>query len=205
MSHQNHPFILGEKYADRRGQYTVLAVEGDRLRIRYDSDEVETYGDIVIKARIFKNILSEQRNLHPIQTDRYFFFLGFLAKHGEFQAEVPPQSQANFEEHYKLLVGETPLIHRDGYFPIEIETTWDKWGPELRIYFPEIDDNRIDLPGSVDPRPASAPETLRINNNGFWWKLVALGFRLGRCHDVGKIRASIPAKFHANYEEGLHH
>lgn len=197
-----HPFIIGEMYADRRGEYTVVGIEGRRITIQYrDGTRVE--GDIEIKARIYGNILAEQKSLHPIQTGGYFQFLGFLARHSEFNAEVPPQSQPSFEEHYLLLTGTRPIPHSNGYFPISIQTTWDKWGPELRIYFPGSGAD-LDLPPEVEVRPGNNAGVSRINNNSFWWNLVRVGFRLGRTHETDRIRESIPAQFQATFDAGMH-
>lgn len=198
---QNHPFIVGERYADRIGEYTVIAIKGDLLKIKYD-DGKEAEGGIEIKARIFKNILNEHRHFHPIQSQGYFFFLGYLAAHAELHAEVPPQSQPGFEENYLMLVGVRPKLHVDNYFPIHIVTTWDKWGPELRIYFPEVKHN-VDLPPGVDLKAGNEPGILRVNNNQFWWTLIKLGFRLGKQHDVAKIRSTIPPKFQTDFGAGM--
>lgn len=196
-----HPFIVGERYSDRLGEYTVVGIEGARIRIEYDNG-TQTDGAIEVKARIYRNILAEQKVLHPIQTEGYFYFLGFLATNSEFNAEVPPQSQESFEEGYFLLAGERPIEHTEGYFPIHIETTWDKWAPELRIYFPETT-LKFEFPPDVETRPGTGPGFLRINNNRFWRLLVKLGFRLGKTHNVDMIRLSIPAKFHSNFDAGL--
>jgi hypothetical protein len=196
----SHPFIIGERYADRRGDYTVIGIEGDRITIEYD-DGMRDGGAIEVKARIYKNILVEQRSLHPIQTEGYFYFLGFLAGHSEFNAEVPPQSQASFEEQHFLLTGIRPRLHSQGYFPIRIETTWDKWAPELRIIFPDVN-LRFDLPPDIEIRAGNEPGVVRINNNKFWRLLVRIGFRLGREHNVEMIRASIPSQFREAFDNG---
>jgi hypothetical protein len=199
-SEMAHPFIVGETYLDRRGEYEVRRVDGSRMTIRYADGKEET-ADVAIKARIYQNILSEQTSLHPHQSEGYFETLAFLAKSAEFQAEVPPQSQANFEEKYFMLTGARPQVGRDGYFPISIVTTYDKWGPELRIYFPDSG-RRLEFPSGVDVRGGHAPGMLRINNNDFWWKLVRVGFRLGSRHDVSTIRASIPPKYVTAFDAG---
>jgi hypothetical protein len=196
-----HPFIIGEMYADRRGEYIVVEIEGRQITIQY-ANGTRAVGDIEIKARIYGNILAEQRFLHPLQTDGYFRFLGFLARHSEFNAEVPPQSQANFEEHYLLLTGTRPIPHSNGYFPISIQTTRDKWGPELRIYFPEPGPG-FDLPPQIEIRPGNNPGIVRINNNWFWWTLVRIGFRLGTVHDVNMIRGHVPAGLRPTFEATL--
>ena len=147
------------------------------------------------------NILAEQKCAHPYQSAGYFEALGFLAKHADFQAEVPPQSQPHFEQNYSSLTGTHPVLHRDGYFPIRIQTTYDKWGPELRIYFPDPG-RGLDLPSDVEIRSGSTPEVVRINNNGFWWRLIKVGFRLGRNHQIAEIRQRIPRQYQPDFDGG---
>lgn len=196
-----HPFIIGERYVGRRGEYTVVGIDGNLLRIVYD-DGTQAEGEIEIWARVYRNILAEYKALHPRQSDGYFCFLGFLSKQGDFQAEVPPQSRDGFEERYSLLTGQRPNQHSQGYYPIHIDTIWDKWAPELRIYFPETH-STFDLPPGVEVRAGHEATSVRINNNRFWWQLVGIGFRLGREHDVNRIRESIPSKNRPSFDAGM--
>ena len=194
-----HPFIVGEKYFDRDGPYEVLAIDGNRITIRYDTGRIAT-SPIALKARIYQNMLADERVRHPYQSPGFFSTLGFLARRSEFHAEVPPQSRGNFEERYRMIVGRLPTPHIDGYFPIAVETPRDKWGPELRIYFPAVDD--LEFPPAVQPRTGTTPGSLRINNNHFWWRLVHLGFRLGTNHDTANIIATVPTRYQAAYNAG---
>lgn len=111
-----HPFIVGERYQDRRGTYTIRAIDERGMKIEYEyEDGTRDTAGIEIKARIYKNMLAELRAFHPLQTDPYFYFLGFLAKSSEFNAEVPPQSQAGFEGRYLLVIGSHPALHQSFY------------------------------------------------------------------------------------------
>lgn len=196
-----HPFVIGERYSDRRGEYRVIEIKEKVMTIEYE-DGARAENNIDVKERIYRNILAEHKVLHPILSESYFNFMGFLARTSDFNAEVPPQSQTAFEERYYLLTGTRPRPHQEGYFPISIRTTWDKWAPELRIYFPKLDSN-FDLPPEVEVRAGNEPGIQRINNNRFWWNLVTAGFRLGRAHEITKIRAGVPAKFRDTFSAAL--
>ena len=196
-----NPFIVGERYLDRKGEYTVTRLEGGKVAYRYD-DGTEKISDVELKSRIYLNILTEQKSVHPYQSSQYFWGIGFLARRSEFQAEVPPQSREGFEENYLILTGTRPTPHDRGYYPIHIRTTYDKWGPELRIYFPDKG-HKIDLPAHAEIRPGNEAGVLRINNNRFWWQLVRAGFRLGVHHEVERIREGIPVKYQPDFEKGL--
>ena len=194
-----HPFIVGGQYCDRCGSYEVLEIKGDKVRIRYDTGR-EMLADIAMKARIYGNLLREGQLLHPHQSPAYFRTLAFLARSGEFHAEVPQKSRDAFEENYRNITGHRPILHKDKYFPIEVVKDYDKWGPELRIYFP--DEDELVFPPSVQLKPGHRPGTLRINNNDYWWQLVRVGFRLGIGHDVDRIRESVPMVFRVHFDDG---
>jgi len=53
------PFIVGHKYYDRDGEYTVAAVDEDRITIER-SDGRRTVADAALKARIHRNVLMER-------------------------------------------------------------------------------------------------------------------------------------------------
>jgi len=193
-------FIIGQRYFDRKGAYTVIEIRDGKVKFKYDDGQVNV-GDITVKSRIHSNILAEQKSQHPYQSHSYFKTLGFLARRAEFHAEVPPKSQSGFEDRYLKLVGKRPVLHKDKYFPIEVVKDDDKWAAELRIYLPETEG--LDFPSDVELRSGHSSGILRINNNEFWWRLIGLGFRLGTGHAVQLIKSNIPAAFAADFEAGM--
>lgn len=54
----DHPFEVGGRYQNEKGDYEVLAIEGERMLIRY-ADGTEQYAKISIQARIWQRILDE--------------------------------------------------------------------------------------------------------------------------------------------------
>jgi hypothetical protein len=59
-------FMVGGTYADRKGEYKVISLQGKRVEVEY-KDGTRIIGDVEIKARIHQNMLSEQNALHPVQ------------------------------------------------------------------------------------------------------------------------------------------
>lgn len=56
----SHPFIVGETYRNRHGEYEVLELDGPRMVIRYlDGRQIET--TVKLQARIWKHIQAEER------------------------------------------------------------------------------------------------------------------------------------------------
>lgn len=59
-----HPFEIGKKYRNRRGEYEVIELEGSRMVIRYsDGDTLET--NVEMQQRIWQNIQAEKRLKKP--------------------------------------------------------------------------------------------------------------------------------------------
>ena len=97
------------------------------------------------------------------------------------EAEVAPGSQAKFEERYLAATGVTVSPGA----PVYYQSQANKWGPELRVYF-----NDIELARSLMARGLNVEEgrdgyrsgeyRFRVNNNEYWWSLVEIdGLRLG--------------------------
>jgi hypothetical protein len=53
------PFVVGQKYCDREGEYTVIAIDQTRVTIER-TDGRRTIADAALKARIHRNVLTEQ-------------------------------------------------------------------------------------------------------------------------------------------------
>ncbi|MEI2607199.1 MAG: hypothetical protein V9G20_01055 [Candidatus Promineifilaceae bacterium] len=54
-----HPFTLGGQYRDRNKAYTVLAIAGDTMTVRFDDGTTQTV-KIEAKARIWENIQADE-------------------------------------------------------------------------------------------------------------------------------------------------
>lgn len=200
MPFENTPFFVGGHYRDRRQGYTVLEISQQGMKIQYDDGTIENLGadSVQVKARIYVNILAEYRRYHPIASPTYFETLGFLSRHGRFEAELPSKSVANFLNSYQNLTGQRIGTNHTGLFLLG---EGDKWGPELRIYFPETT-HTLEFGTGIVVRAGQAPGILRINNNNLWMRLVAIGFRLGTVHDVDQIRSTIPPEMRSSFDKG---
>ena len=54
------PFVVGQKYCDREGEYTVIATDQDRITIERP-DGRRTIADAALKARIHRNVIAGTR------------------------------------------------------------------------------------------------------------------------------------------------
>lgn len=55
-----HPFEVGKTYRNRAGEYVVLSIEGDQMKLRYVSGGTLTT-DVNMQARIWENIQFEEQ------------------------------------------------------------------------------------------------------------------------------------------------
>ena len=193
-------FEPGKQYADRKGVYEVLSITGKSMRIRYE-DGTELDQTVEIKTRIHQNMLSEGRAVHTSEAPEYYRFIGYLAKHGRLEAEVPESSSVNFRNRYRQGTGQDPET-QPGYSRISTTNANDKWGAELRIYYPARDGVEFVFPEGVEPKAGTRDGELRINNNSFWHRLVHAGFRMGPHQDSNAIRESIPHQHRQSFDEG---
>jgi hypothetical protein len=53
------PFLVGQNYLDREGEYTVISTEGDRITIERP-DGRRTIQDAILKSQIHRNIVIER-------------------------------------------------------------------------------------------------------------------------------------------------
>ena len=113
-----------------------MQLASDHMVVKYDngSEEVLNREGMLIKARIYENMISEFEHYHPDASDDYYRTLGFLANRGRFDAELPERSVSNLLENYQTHSGEQITIDHPGLILLG---DVDKWGPELRQYFPE--------------------------------------------------------------------
>ena len=63
------PFVVGETYADRVGDYRVVSLEGNQVIVEY-ADGRRSAGGVEQKALIYRNILLEQNRRQPTGRDK---------------------------------------------------------------------------------------------------------------------------------------
>ena len=61
-------FEIGGRYCNRTGQYEVLDINGDRLRVRYEKDRIEDTANMEYQKRIIANMSKEgKQEISPIK------------------------------------------------------------------------------------------------------------------------------------------
>jgi len=202
-------FIVGGRYANRRGEYEVLQIKGNTMRVRYD-DNTEQELTVDIQARIATNIALEVAQLAPYESSearnqRFFFSLGFLAARAtNLEAFVPEHALSGFLSSYTQVKGRKPMVSQRGLYIHEPRV--GKWGCELRVTFlatsEEVDVLDLGPDVNVVDDPLKPGVSWRINNNGFWWRLLKFGFEMGNQQDKNAIEARIPNKYRQHFRQG---
>jgi len=207
---KNSVFIIGGRYANRRGKYEVLDLKEHTMLIRYD-DMTEQEVSIVTQARILTNMAVETASIAPYsaslskRNDQFFFTLGFLAiRVTMIEAIVPPHALVGFSQNYSSLKGAKPRQGQGGLYVHRFEV--DKWGCELRITFRATQQELTNLDFGPDAHvvedPANPGTRWRINNNGFWWRLLNRGFEMGNVQSANQIRTKIPLQYKQQFDLG---
>ena len=208
----NEPrFLVGGRYRNRIGEYEVLDIVGNQLRVVYD-DGTEATLAADFQSRIMSNIALETATFEPYpgagaaaRNRRYFQTVGFLATRiTMMEAIVPPRAQAGFVQTYREITGNPPQVGAVGYYVHQPQV--DKWGNELRITF---DASGLELQG-LDFGPGASPVdnpgligvSWRINNNSLWWRLLRLGFKMGNQQVLADIRDRIPHAYKGDFDNG---
>lgn len=203
-------FIVGGRYANRLGEYEVLAINGDRMFIRYDNGPSQEVS-VSLQVRISRNMALETTLVspYPVSQDernqRFFQSIGFLAVRASLlEAIVPPHSLDGFIRDYSTVKGAVPRSGQTGFYVHNPRA--DKWGCELRITFEanEGEKGDLDFGPSVNivVNPANV-NSWRINNNGFWWALLRFGFEMGSTQHLGTLRALIPLQYRNHFDSGV--
>lgn len=70
MMNNEVAFEIGGQYCNRIGQYEVLGINGDQLRIRYEKNRTEDTLSMEMQKRIITNIILEGKRESPLVEDR---------------------------------------------------------------------------------------------------------------------------------------
>jgi hypothetical protein len=200
-------FEIGGRYRNRKGWYEVLAIHAGKLVARYD-DGTEARLNPEMQRGIIGNIAKDEARVTPYpagdaRQQGWARTIGILAASARLEAEVPPKSAEGFQRAYAESTGDNSVWQSPTVYLLEEGV--DKWGSELRIYFPKsIVDDCFVLPAGVSVVKGFSPNEMRINDNGYWWSLVRdLGFRVGAPQDIASIRTRMPENLRTAFDEGI--
>ena len=122
------------------------------------------------------------------------------------EAILPKKAVGGFSSTYKRIKGGKISSATPGVY-IHPDPDVDKWGAEMRVTLraspselTQLDFGRHAY--AVDD-PARPRESYRINNNGYVWDILRLGFELGSSQSVSQIQAAIPTIYLDDFRNGM--
>lgn len=179
-------FVEGDVYKDAAGQYKVISIDDNtNMTVTYIdgmfSGQTRQY-TILSRAKIIHNEDVRQNQLNRMTGAGFtgsgdFFELGYFAKRGTITAEIPKSQQKWFEEMYTRLTGDKATNYSGGIYQIVPDES--KYGLQLRIRFPEPDDQFLTKMKFKNLDVHRTRSGMEINNTNYIKHLFKLGFKLG--------------------------
>jgi len=204
-------FIEGNVYKDAAGQYKVISIDDDtNMTVTYIdgmfNGQTRQY-TIISRAKIIHNEDVRQNQLNRMTGAGFtgsgdFFELGYLAKQGMIMAEIPKSQQQWFEEMYTRLTGDKATNYSGGIYQIVKDES--KYGLQLRIKFPEPDDQYLAKMKFKNIDVNRTKSGMEINNTNYIKHLFKLGFKLGNnsSNIPAIISKSVPTEGLADFNLG---
>lgn len=188
---------LGDNVTTAMGLGKVIEVDDDHVVIEIVEGEhqgkvhrIQFPKVLAIKKPRAVRVLS---NPTVLQVDAGL--LGFIASCCTLMVEAPLECKDSFMHEYDVATGGAPWDDTR-FFP-----TANKWGVECRIILraAPVDIQSFDMVRFVVRQRG---DTMVINHNDLWWKLVGLGFRLGSVQNVETIMSHLPVSQHDCFLQG---
>lgn len=128
-----------------------------------------------------------------------FYTLGLLARHAYLGLRVVEKTRDMEAEWYQGVTSKLPWEEESGY---EFDSHPGTWYTKLYVALnPELVSGNVSFPNEVINEDTRAC----IYNTEWCRELIRRGFRLGRKHEVEKIKKSIPTEYLQHFEEGFNY
>lgn len=182
-------FTEGEKYKNYFGEYIIRSINNDNtITVEYTEGNLKgatkTYpaksqAETIINEKQrqqINNANNPQNYRLSLSSDKEFFTLGYLAKHGKVIAEVPEDKALEFEKIYNQITGDNASKKY-----LIVPKKENRWFIKLRLKF-NLPDNpqlvsQLSFPNDVNV--INKQGVIEINNNGYIYGLFRSGFKLG--------------------------
>ena len=203
-------FLAGQRYRNRKGEYEVLQLQGDTMKVRYD-DGSEQILSIAIQSTIFENMQCEEMLIKSPgepstkpQNQQFYWSLGFLlARNPRLTAFIPQHALDSFKDKF-LNAGGRELLDDEKAIIIHPPGTNKRWY-ELRVTFTARSNELylLNFGHDVNIVEGSPDGKLwNINNNRFFLRLVEFNFSTGSQQDKASIESAIPNQYLGSFKEG---
>ena len=202
-------FLVGQRYRNRKGEYEVLEIQGNSMKVCYD-DGSQQILSISTQATIFENMQREEMltksskkpSTKP-QNQQFYWSLGFLlARKSNLIAFIPPHALDAFKDKFYDATGRELLDNEKG-ITIHPPGT-GKWWYELRVTFTAGPNelNLLNFGYDVNIVEGSDNNLWNINNNRFFLRLLEFNFSTGSQQDKASIESAIPNQYLDAFKQG---
>ncbi len=204
-------FLVGQRYRNKKGEYEVLEIQGDSIKVRYN-DGSQQILTISIQATIFENMQREEmlptKSSKKLptkpQNQQFYWSLGFLlARNLSLRAFIPQHALDTFKDKFYDATGRELLDNEKG-ITIHPPGT-GKWWYELRVTFTARPNELylLNFGHDVNIVEGSPDNKLwNINNNSFFLRLLEFNFSTGSQQDKASIESAIPNQYLDAFKEG---
>jgi len=193
---ENIELKIGLKGKNTKGIFNIIGLEKNSTAIEYTTGEKAHISNLYIHNFLTGEVSFTVESLLRIEQDINFFkTAGYIASCGFIGVDVDEKNFEKFNEDYKIIIGKQP-IEGTGYWKIRNDrkgnsgTTFEITYPySIGIGFTGIKTHRIN-------------NKERINNQALGWKLVKLGFELGKQQNISKILLNVPSQYIEDFKSG---
>lgn len=205
----------GDSYANAFGDYLVISNDGKMMEVRYlngpragTTQRLEMAG----QARVIHNekVRREQElrmtELNLTKGPNEAFTLGFLSMHSFLAVRVKEYNQQWFENTYQELTGDHAPEHdtTGNYYTVSMNDV-QGYGDYFHFAFPTPPDYIKPILSFGEKDHAPIWETFgsltKYNSRNYVLNAIALGFRLGKKHEIDMILSKVEDK--VAFEKGV--
>lgn len=202
-------FLVGQRYHNRKGEYEVLEIKNNQMKVRYDDGQEQMLA-LSTQAKIFENMQSEEMlskskklPMKP-RNQQFYWSLGFLlARKPNLIAFIPQHALRAFEDDFHDTTGRELLDNEKGIIIHPPKT--DKRWYELRVIFTARANELylLNFGDDVNIVEGSPDNKLwNINNNHFFLRLLEFNFSIGSRQDKTNIEGAMPNQYLDAFKEG---
>jgi len=206
-------FTEGQIYSDFLGHYKLNKISEDDKYfdiVYIDGDKMgqKRQYESLSRAIIIHREQKRQDQINRMKTlgfsgNKEYFTLGYLAAKGIIIAQVPYSQAKWFEDMYHRLTGDNAQTYLNINALYRIEKDESKYSLELRIKFPEPEDQYLSQMQLKYININKTAHGLEINNNDFIKNLFKMGFKIGNnTNNLANIRNHIPENMLNDFNAG---
>jgi hypothetical protein len=189
---------IGSLGSNGKGNFKVKGFRATSVLVEYQDGSSSLISNDYIEK--FLTVIAEDNPMRDEQEASFYKAVGYLSVNGFIGADVDEKaSSKEFEEKYRNFTGQSLLKGQLGFWLVNGKEEGKRMGFE--IIFPNT--YGIDFENFGYHVGVTNTEERKINSNDLGWRLLELGFVLGRKQNLGIIEKNIPPKYIQDFKAGF--